>query len=564
MKLIIKYTLIIIGILVAAAIVLLIAYNDRHIIDKHFTLFASYFFSDSENPRGEAAKLLAQIIGGTAIIWGVFVANKRAKAIEDGNEQTKESNELTKEANITLEKGNTAERFKNAIEHLGSGVPAIVLGGIYALHQIAKDNKEYRNQVLNILCSYIREKASYKYEPRIKSNPNPNPFSGTGNRGREFGEMRAYVKPKESTIVIQTIIDILFKDVSTRIIYKGFKATLSNVKLNNYDFNNCYFENVEISDSLFISAEFDFAIFKNVTLKRSDFFKASFLQANFEEVGIDHSRLVDSVFHQCKFYKSRINSSNFFGAGFILDESEELDVSGCYFGGATLSSSKLKSSSFQNCLFINAMMIRMICYDVNFHGSSFVAANLFKSFYWFSEFQNTNFQGSFLFHTDFLGSWIMSAKFQGAFIQDTKMNGIVLVDSNLQGACICASSFKSARLIRIKIGGVSETWERTFQEQVRGRQDKKAITDGIILGAIEFDLLEKVKEMLPNISFKELATRPTTADLFDKIETVQEDVDSETFSDKNSENMISEYEEELRLVNKTRIDSTEFHKKSPY
>jgi hypothetical protein len=47
--------------------------------------------------------------------------------------------------------------FKNAIEHLGNKEPAIILGGIYALHQIAKDNEEYSNQVFEILCSYIRE-----------------------------------------------------------------------------------------------------------------------------------------------------------------------------------------------------------------------------------------------------------------------------------------------------------------------------------------------------------------------------------------------------------------------
>jgi len=53
------------------------------------------------------------------------------------------------------------ERFKNAIEHLGSDKEPIILGGIAELHQIAKEDcKKYAEVVFNILCSYIRTETS--------------------------------------------------------------------------------------------------------------------------------------------------------------------------------------------------------------------------------------------------------------------------------------------------------------------------------------------------------------------------------------------------------------------
>ena len=65
------------------------------------------------------------------------------------------------------EKGNIAERFKNAIEHLGKGSVSVRLGGIYALHHIAHEVEEYRKRVFEILCAHIRETTTHmEYKTR--------------------------------------------------------------------------------------------------------------------------------------------------------------------------------------------------------------------------------------------------------------------------------------------------------------------------------------------------------------------------------------------------------------
>jgi len=64
------------------------------------------------------------------------------------------------------------ERFKNAIEQLGNDKNAIVLGGIYTLHRIASEDKNYIENVFNILCSYVRETTTTEsYQEKYEERP---------------------------------------------------------------------------------------------------------------------------------------------------------------------------------------------------------------------------------------------------------------------------------------------------------------------------------------------------------------------------------------------------------
>ncbi|MCK9331399.1 MAG: hypothetical protein M0Q94_16125, partial [Candidatus Cloacimonetes bacterium] len=68
---------------------------------------------------------LAQIVGGFAIIIGLFATWKRISVME-------ENVEVAREGQIT-------ERFTRAIDQLGNENTEIKLGGIYALERIANE-----------------------------------------------------------------------------------------------------------------------------------------------------------------------------------------------------------------------------------------------------------------------------------------------------------------------------------------------------------------------------------------------------------------------------------------
>lgn len=111
----------------------------------------------------ELAKFIAYLLGGGMLIWQISISSQRAVAAEETASAMQKTAELT-------EKGNVAERFKNAIEHLGHDSASIRLGGIYALHYIAKEEINYRERIFAILCAHIRETTTQKrYKPRKKS-----------------------------------------------------------------------------------------------------------------------------------------------------------------------------------------------------------------------------------------------------------------------------------------------------------------------------------------------------------------------------------------------------------
>ena len=153
------------------------------------------------------AKFVAYLLGGGLLLWQVRASSQRAKAAEDT------ATAMQKTADLT-EKGNIAERFKNAIEHLGHTSPSIRLGGIYALHHIAIDEDDYCKRVFQILCAHIRETTTqegYKQQERFIPGIDVN-----------------VIHP---SIEIESILDLLFTRTPECEIYKGCSAYLEHANL---------------------------------------------------------------------------------------------------------------------------------------------------------------------------------------------------------------------------------------------------------------------------------------------------------------------------------------------
>jgi uncharacterized protein YjbI with pentapeptide repeats len=211
---------------------------------------SKYFYGGQKatNHKGELFKVILQFLGGTILLLGTYQSLEIVDAMNDNN--------------ILVEKGNIADRFKNAIIMLGDNSSSTRLGGIYALNNIAKDNREYREQIFNILVEYVCDKT--KELMSWEDIPKPDRF---------------LAQPSNE---INTIMNLLFsKDYS---LYKNLKATIENAKFygaqfNNYNFSRCTFKNVEFQNSEFkdtwfiecniSNTDFTFSDFKDVYFSRS-------------------------------------------------------------------------------------------------------------------------------------------------------------------------------------------------------------------------------------------------------------------------------------------------------
>ena len=95
-------------------------------------------------------------MGGLLFILQVLASHRRAKAMEDAANAQADATKAQARANENTEQGLRQERLKNAIEHLGYERDIVRMGGAYELFHLAKDAKDLRQTVLDILCAHIR------------------------------------------------------------------------------------------------------------------------------------------------------------------------------------------------------------------------------------------------------------------------------------------------------------------------------------------------------------------------------------------------------------------------
>lgn len=93
----------------------------------NFESFSEYLFPNNEDNKGELFKILLSIIGAIAVMFGLYVAYRRAKAMERGVEKQGESIQNQNEQLKLSRKSQIDERFKNAIEHLGSEKEPVII-----------------------------------------------------------------------------------------------------------------------------------------------------------------------------------------------------------------------------------------------------------------------------------------------------------------------------------------------------------------------------------------------------------------------------------------------------
>jgi Pentapeptide repeats (8 copies) len=131
-----------------------------------FLPLSHYIKPTSPEQRKDVAGLLLQIVGGMALIVGVYFTWQELK---------------------TSKEGQITERFTRAIDQLGktddreakdpknkSGADdavtgqakslAVRLGGIYALERIARDSAQDHPAIMEILTAYVRQNAGWRVE----------------------------------------------------------------------------------------------------------------------------------------------------------------------------------------------------------------------------------------------------------------------------------------------------------------------------------------------------------------------------------------------------------------
>ncbi|MFL1896234.1 pentapeptide repeat-containing protein [Aquimarina sp. 2-A2] len=321
------------------SLILIFVFHNQ--IINSYTDFARWLFPVNSNRNGELFKIVLSVLGALGILYGLYISLRRAKAIEQGVEKQGEAIEIQSKQIELSRKSQTDERFKNAVEHLGSEKEPIIFGGIAELHQIARENKnEYSEIVFNILCSYIR----------TNSNINTN----------------------KKTSILQTIVDFLFsKSIDNP--YLGFKANLKNSNLIGINFINANLESANLSNSRLSS--FYNSNLSNTILEGTIFFLSNIENVNFTDSKLNRTIFYDTKINDCDFnvYKD-YSTASFIEGNIEKVKFENIEVIDWNFIGV-----KITDTSFIKCKIISTIFSASCLHNVDFIDIELFMSNDFRA-----------------------------------------------------------------------------------------------------------------------------------------------------------------------------------------
>lgn len=366
------------------------------IIRDHFEALACWLFPRNSDRNGELFKISLSIFGGLGILFGLYISLRRAKAIEEGVKKQGKAINLQSDQIELTRRSQTDERFKNAVEHLGSKSEPIILGGIAELNQIVKEYKsEYSEIVFNILISYIRSNA----------------------------------KKDKNITVIQTIVNNLFEN-SDKNPYKSYKANLRDSNLIGVEFNNLVLDNSDLSkcklsvikNSSLKNVDLQYSQFFFGEVNNVDFFETKmnntffyggriknlyfnihtefsivgFFDLTIENVSFNNCNIHDWLFVACNFYKSSFNQTDILYSKFPLSNFENVefknvnsfsrnDFRGTYFNSTIMENITIIDSNFKGARNENEFRLafrdqseELLKYETSYEGIEIKNLNFYK------------------------------------------------------------------------------------------------------------------------------------------------------------------------------------------
>ena len=226
-------------------------------------------------------------------------------------------------------KQRTDDSFTTAVNLLGSSETSARTGAIYSLYHLAIEDKKYRKEVSQILCSHIRSKTN---EPDYKEE----------HKDRPSNE-------------IQTTIDLLLKNQD------GNKGLYCQDFAKEENFPQANFKYAHLVNANFYEAHCQGANFSNAQCQGAIFNLAKCQGANFNKAQCQGAGFFKAQCQEADFNEARCQ-----GADFILAQCQGADFlnaqcQGAYFPNAQCQGAKFIRAQFQGAYFSDAQ-----CQGANF------------------------------------------------------------------------------------------------------------------------------------------------------------------------------------------------------
>ena len=302
--------------------------------------------------KDEVLKFIGFCIAGVVSIWLALSADKRANAMDSTAKNTEE--------------GQRQERLKNAIEHLGHKRDSVRMGGTYELFHLAKDTRNLRQTVMDILCAHIRQMT----------------------RGNEYKEKHE-AEPSEE---IQSLLTLLFREEHD--VFKGCSINLQGSYLNGANLSKARLKKANLIETQL----------QDTNLCRAQLQKANLLVVQMQGAFLRLAQLQGAVLKQAQLQ----------GADLAATKLQEADLVATQLQGANLTVTQLQGADLM---------------DAQLQGADLVAAKLQGADLTATQLQGTDFglaqlQGANLSKAQLQGADLMDAQLRGAKFSKAQLQGV--------------------------------------------------------------------------------------------------------------------------------------------
>lgn len=263
---------------------------------------------------------IAQIIGGLALLSGLYFTYQNVKTAQDNLRVT--------------EQGKLTERFSKAVELLGSDKLDVRLGGIYALERIARDSQKDHWTVMEVLTAFIRENSHKKLHETKKAEKQKYLADDSWNE-------KQAVKIREDIQVIMTVIGGR-KWTET----ENQKLNLQKVNLTGCFMSEALLCEVDLSGATLFGAVLTAANLSRANLTGTDLsqvnlnganmFRAFLNGANLNEANLSSAYLSGATVNKVNLSGAKLLKADLSGASLNKSDLSVANLSGANLGGADL------------------------------------------------------------------------------------------------------------------------------------------------------------------------------------------------------------------------------------
>ena len=227
----------------------------------------------------EDLKILVELLGFLAILYGLYLTRRRLAATEEGQ--------------IT-------ERFTRAIEQLGHEEMEIRLGGIYALERLAKDSEKDHGPIMEVLTAYVRERATKQGEYTKEAEAKP-------------------------TTDIQAVLTVIGRRETTGNNRGTDRLDLSNTRLTGAmlikaNLSGAQLNEADLSGAVLMEADLSSAWLKQADLSRANLLKANLSSAWLEQAKLIKAELYEANLDMAKLLEADLHEANL-GRANLIDAS---------------------------------------------------------------------------------------------------------------------------------------------------------------------------------------------------------------------------------------------------